>query len=53
MSKENADVCHWLDDCEYWATDCGNAFSFIADGPKENQMNYCCYCGKPIVEVSE
>lgn len=48
------DVCEWsMDlDSEYaaWETKCGNAF-WLNDGtPKENDMRFCCYCGKKLVE---
>lgn len=50
-----AEVCKWTCgpyvDCEIWETDCGEAFVFETDGPKENKMKFCCYCGKPLTEV--
>jgi hypothetical protein len=48
----SATDCAWTEDPEYggtWETSCGNAFEII-DGPLENGMNYCCYCGKIIRE---
>lgn len=48
------DYCRWTysddDDC-YWMTDCGEEFSFIYGGPKENGMKFCAYCGKRLKEA--
>lgn len=38
----------WDNDC--WQTTCGEAFSIIEGKPSENNMKFCCYCGKPLVE---
>lgn len=35
-------------DMSWWNTSCGQAWSFTTDGPKENGMNFCHYCGKPL-----
>jgi hypothetical protein len=35
-----------------WETDCGHAFSFGDGGPKQDGIDFCPYCGKPI-EVKE
>lgn len=44
--------CEWAEDDEgAWDTQCGERFIFSADGPTENGMHYCCYCGRPLVEV--
>jgi hypothetical protein len=43
-------MCNWTEelqpdgDCA-WQTECENMFVFTADGPKENDFNYCPYCG--------
>ena len=49
-----ADKCTWTYDeyCDYWETECNEAFVFAADGPVENNFTYCPYCGREI-EVSE
>lgn len=40
-------ACRWRQDNNgIWETSCGNAFEFNANGPKENRMRFCCYCGK-------
>jgi len=42
-------VCRWVDQDDYWQTDCGELWTLIADGPTENGMNYCPKCGRPLV----
>ena len=49
------DYCCWSQndfedvDTGSWATTCGNRFYFVDEGPDDNGMNFCCYCGKPII----
>lgn len=38
-------TCAWTNDGEKWDTACGQSFCFINDGPYENNMKFCCYCG--------
>lgn len=49
------DACKWTladdPDCDAWDTDCGQLFVLNEGGPTENLMRFCCYCGKPLVEV--
>lgn len=47
--------CVWtMDDFDgSYDTSCGNKFQFTADGPEENGMVYCCYCGCIIGAVGE
>lgn len=50
--------CTWSQDSDEdmygtWHTKCGNAFALNEDGPTENQMNYCCYCGGKLIEARE
>lgn len=42
--------CEWRygDDC--WETGCGNLHILLEGSPKENGMDYCCYCGAKISE---
>lgn len=48
-------VCTWSacgdDDRTLYDTDCGNIFEFMNDGPIENRMKFCPYCGKRIEVV--
>ena len=46
------DACVWTPDTDY-ETDvhysaCGEAWSFIEGGPKENKVRFCQGCGKPV-----
>jgi hypothetical protein len=52
MQKVDAEeTCTWKQDVNGdYDTDCGDMFTFIDSGPKENHMKFCCYCGKPIKE---
>ena len=44
--------CHWTEDSDgNYDTDCDQEFCMIGGTPKENGMRFCCYCGKPLVEV--
>lgn len=47
-------VCNWHqdDDDGTWATDCGGVFVIIEGAPSDNEMKFCAYCGKPLVEHS-
>ena len=47
--------CIWkqedkFDDDRIYNTACGKTFFFGDGGPKENEMKFCCYCGKVIKE---
>jgi len=53
---EQPNECHWLQDGDedsgtYMAS-CNQRYFSVVDGtPKDNHMEHCCYCGKPLVEV--
>jgi hypothetical protein len=48
---KEAPYCAWTWSEEgAWATSCGNLFVLNDGTPKENGMNYCCYCGKKLKE---
>lgn len=45
-------TCHWDradDDTDMWETTCGHAFQFNDDGPVENGLKFCGYCGGKLV----
>lgn len=43
--------CAWTTDEDgVFYTRCGEAFTFIDAGPKENGMKWCCYCGGTLKE---
>lgn len=45
-------TCAWTPDADYeaeaWHSSCGEAWSFIDGGPKENCVRFCQGCGKPV-----
>ncbi len=46
-----SETCDWTLDDRHgnkWDTTCGNAFQLETDGPKENGMKFCCYCGRRL-----
>ena len=40
--------CTWHADDDLIETSCGNAFTFIANGIKDNEFIFCLYCGNKI-----
>jgi hypothetical protein len=43
--------CLWTQDDEgNYDAACGNKFTFINEGPTENNFTYCPYCGRVIKE---
>jgi len=50
MTESKKNFCTWTSDAfeDCWETDCEKSF-YIEDGtPKDNNMNFCCFCGKPL-----
>lgn len=49
-------ICTWtFDDPDRngWSAECGGEF-YLAEGtPKQNEMRFCCYCGKPLDEITD
>ncbi len=44
-------ICEWKEEPDYWSTSCGQEFVILDGSPSENDMKYCCYCGKDIEET--
>ena len=45
-------ACEWREDSEGdWETECGQTFILNDGTPRDNLMNFCCYCGHPLVQV--
>ena len=41
--------CEWSQDNDgNWTTECGGMFVINEGTPKDNDMRFCCYCGKPL-----
>lgn len=49
------DVCEWkYNDTEYyWESSCDHLHIFMSDGLKENEYDFCPYCGKKIKIVGD
>jgi DNA-binding XRE family transcriptional regulator len=44
--QSHAPSCRWTEDEDgNWDTACGETFTFIDGGPKENKTRFCPYCG--------
>ena len=55
LEEKAEQYCHWyqqdFQDCETWLTSCEDKlFNVINGTPKENDMIFCPYCGKNIIE---
>ena len=48
-SKEQCGWTRESEDSDTWATGCGEYFTINEGTPKDNQMKFCCYCGKEII----
>lgn len=50
--EDDEEVCEWsLDNDEEncWLTSCENMFYLVDGTPEDNEMKFCCYCGKVLV----
>ena len=45
--------CAWHEEDGCWATDCGEIFVINEGTPEENEMKFCCFCGKHIVQFPQ
>jgi hypothetical protein len=46
-----SESCTWTEDDDgVWDTACGQRFETVDGTPHENDMLFCCYCGRPLVE---
>lgn len=44
--------CTWFQEDEgsdIWVSDCGGLFTLNEGSPADNDLKYCCWCGKSIV----
>lgn len=56
LLQEKDKECKWeyeedMNGQEQWNTDCGQCQVFIDGDIKENEYNYCPYCGKKIKQI--
>ncbi len=45
-------ACHWDQedlDSDCYVTDCGHYFSVPDGTPEDNEMRFCCFCGRRLV----
>lgn len=46
------DKCEWIqDENGVWETSCGNMFEIIEGTPRDNELRFCPYCGKHLVQI--
>jgi hypothetical protein len=53
MDNIYKDYCLWTQeddwsDLSMWNTSCGEGYMINDGTPRENKMNYCCFCGKKL-----
>ena len=52
--KIAVEKCEWTwGSSEYYETGCDKAFLFFDGGPSENNFEFCPYCGRELVIVSD
>lgn len=47
----DATTCTWMQDgpdSDVWEASCRHTFRLDADTPTDNNMRFCCFCGKPL-----
>lgn len=48
--------CKWVQDSDWensgdYHTECGGELSLTVGTPKDNDMKYCCFCGKELIQI--
>jgi hypothetical protein len=43
-------ICNWTQEEYHWVTSCGKDFLSTGGTPKENDMNYCPFCGAILMQ---
>jgi hypothetical protein len=53
MADQPSNLCTWTQDewDGHWETSCKHAFCIDEGTPADNEMHFCCYCGKPLVAL--
>ena len=52
--ETKSSICQWtLKDWndEQWETDCGHSFVLNSDTPSANDLKFCGFCGRKLVEA--
>jgi hypothetical protein len=51
MSEKESMACTWAENEDgYYDTECDNTFILTEGTPDQNNMRFCTYCGRPLVE---
>lgn len=53
---EKAKVCEWVQEefeSEHWSGECGIEWITFEDTPKNNGMNFCPKCGRPLKQIEK
>lgn len=51
LQQEADNDCHWSQDSDgCWNSACGQCFEFNEGSPRENNANFCHFCGGKMVE---
>ncbi|MDD5084168.1 MAG: hypothetical protein PHT88_04575 [Candidatus Moranbacteria bacterium] len=62
MSGEDNDLgggcCCWRqeddwENADVYNTACGDSFCLVEATPEANGMRFCCYCGKPLIQIQK
>ena len=52
--QDEPETCTWCQDGDsdsgVYATSCGHYFNLEDGTPEDNKMQWCCYCGKKLVQ---
>lgn len=53
QAEQVPEICEWKQDPDYelgdtYHSSCGELWSFVDGGPKENRVSYCHNCGKSV-----
>lgn len=49
MSK--TEFCEWTEDEDgNWTTECEHIFVLNEGSPVENEMQFCCFCGRSLIQ---
>ena len=56
LAEKEEEFCEWEpwdEEANCYHTSCENAHFFVDGSPKDNNHNYCPYCGRKIKEVQD
>lgn len=49
-------TCDWyqdadVEDSDSWETTCGKMYLLIDGTPQDNEMKFCCFCGRVLTSI--